>query len=126
MPKELETSEKTQSEWNVDDLIDNPKKYGLPTFEEFSKDPSKWKRGVEELFEVVDRGSTQLNRLIRKHEYRILGYKCDTLEEVQRIMNSEGIRLDDCEIRGDLQTENAGKLKVIVDFVPKNKLTHVT
>lgn len=122
MPKEPEMLENTQSQWDVDDIIDNPQKYGLPTFQEFAKNPSKWKQGVEELFETVDRGSTQLKPLIRKHEYRILGYKCKTLEEVQRIMNAEGIKLEDCDIKGDLKEESAGKLKVIVDFVPKNKM----
>jgi hypothetical protein len=122
MPKEPETFETTQSQWEVDDLIDNPGKYGLPTFQEFAKNPAKWKQGVEELFEIVDRGSTQLNRLIIKHEYRILGYKCKTLEEVQRIMNAEGVSLNDCEIKGDLKEESAGKFKVVVDFVPKNKM----
>ena len=126
MQNELETPENTQSQWTVDDLLDNPNKYGLPTFQEFAKNPAKWKQGVEELFEIVDKGSTELNRLIRKHEYRILGYKCDSLEEVQRIMNAEGIRLEDFEIKGDLHRETAGKLKVIVDFVPKNKMTNVT
>lgn len=111
--------EKTQSQWDMDDILDNPHKYGLPTIQEFAANPQRWKQGVEELFEVVDRGSTQLNRLIRKHEYVILGYKTDKLEEVQRIMQSEGMRLDQFTIKPELIRETAGKVKVIVEFVPK-------
>lgn len=117
-----EATEKVQSQWDLDDLLDAPHKYGLPTFEEFAKNPEKYKGGVEQLFEVVDKGSNQLNRLIRKHEYRILGYKCKTLEEVQKIMNAEGIKLDEVTLVPELVRESAGKLTVIVEFKLKGVL----
>jgi hypothetical protein len=109
-----------QSEASLDDMIDNPHKYGLPTIEEFSKNPEKFRTGVESLFEVADKGSTNLNRLIRKHEYRIMGYKCKTLEEVQKIMNAEGRKLDEYVLKPELVRDAVSKLTCIVTFVLKD------
>ena len=110
-----------KSEASLDDMIDRPHKYGLPTIEEYAANPEKYRKGVEELFEIVDKGSTSLNRLIRKHEYRIMGYKCKTLEEVHKIMSAEGKTISDYTAKPELiDNLTAGKLTCIVTFVLKD------
>lgn len=115
---ETQAPEQTLS---LDDILDNPKKFGIPTFEDFAKSPEKYRTSLEHLFESVDRGSSALNRLIIKHEYLILGHRADSLEQVQRIMTEEGYTLDQLTIQPELHKETAGKLKVVVSFIPKER-----
>lgn len=119
MPKGPAMRENVQSATNMDEIFENPNKFGVPTFEQFSKNPDKYRRPVEGLFETADKGSTVLKGLIKEHVYEIMGYRTKSLEEVQRIMRNEGANPDDYEMRPELERLTAGKLRAIVRIVKK-------
>lgn len=101
----------------LEDMLNNPKAYGLPTYEEFAANPEKWRKARESVFEMVDIGSTNgLKNYVVKHEYEILGYKCKTLEEVQRIADNEGLEVSKLEIKPEILPQGGGKCNILVRF----------
>ena len=104
----------------LEDLLNNPKAYGLPTFEEFAAKPEKWRQSAERIFEMVDIGSTNgLKNVVAKHEYEILGYKCNSLEEDERVAKNEGIALASLEIKPEILPQGGGKCNILVRFTKK-------
>jgi hypothetical protein len=104
---------------SMEDIIENPAKYGAPTFEQYCANREKYLGRKDEILGVVSAGSRVLGNVIMKQEYEISGYKCRTLEEVERVANSEGIPLNELTIEPDLQYEGGNKGRLIVRFVRK-------
>ena len=69
--------------------MDDPSKYGLPTFEEFCKSPDKYRVNPESNFISMSDG-TKIMRELRRHIYFIDGHRTEKLEEVQRIARDLG------------------------------------
>ncbi len=107
----------------VDEILEDPSRYGLPTFEQFSKNPSAWRFGDEYLLESVDAGSKILNKGFRKYTYEIAGYKTDSLEEVQRIAGNEGLNLKTMEMRPRVIPDVFGFETIHVQFVTRGNGT---
>lgn len=80
------------------DVSKNPKKYGLPTFEEFAKNPDKYRLKKEYALDAIDKG-TSLFRNVSHHVYKIktksgMIYDCgESLEKAQYIAKQEGFDL---------------------------------
>ena len=102
----------------LDDVLENPNKFGAPTFEEFKRNREKYLGREDDKLAFADRGSTILRRDIKKHIYEIEGYRCKTLEEVERVASSQGIPLKQLDYKPELIQCGAGKYDVIVKFVP--------
>lgn len=101
----------------LDDIISNPKDFGAPTFEEFAKNPEKWKFASEHVLNMVDVGSLgPLKKFIAKQTYEIAGYKCDSLEEVERIAKNEGYDIRFLEINPQVIKEGGDKYSIHVVF----------
>lgn len=105
--------------WN--ELISDPKKFGFPTFDEYVANREKFLGDSEEALSTADRGSTVLNRTVKRHIYEIEGYRCKSLEEVERIAKSQGIDIRALDYRPQLVQAGAGKFDVIVRFVSKSE-----
>ena len=54
-----------------DEVMADPKSFGMPTFDEFAKNPETLLGRDDERLQEVDRGSTQLNRVVRRQIYEI-------------------------------------------------------
>lgn len=101
----------------VDDVLANPGKFGVPTFEEFSKNPAKYRDSVQARLGRIDKSSVTLNGLIEKQTYKVAGYECKTLEEAERIAKNEGIDLMRCKLCPQIvQGSMAGKYRIIVEL----------
>lgn len=110
------------SEFDLNEL----QKLGFPTFDQFKKNPDKWRKGLEEIFVSVE-GSVQ-NRFARdrlvhqKYMWRDQ-YKCDSIEQVQRIAEGEGYKANDleiCPLKIMLDgTDVGGRTELVVQFWPK-------
>lgn len=111
-------------ELTIEDLERDPHKFGLPTFEEFSKNPEKWRKVPDELFALVDVGSTNgLKNLVVAHEYEVSGYKCKTLEEVERVALNEGMDIKMMDIKPEVIPLGGGKCNILVRFVARKPTT---
>lgn len=66
---------------------------GFPTFEEFSKNPDKYRDTLDNVMERIDNGPKQYRTNLEKTVYYFETYKCDSLEQAQRIASEEGLDL---------------------------------
>lgn len=102
----------------VDDLAANPHKYGLPTMEEYAQDPERFKMlmSADDFMAQIDRGSQTLSRHVTGHEYWVGPYKCDSLEQAERILKEHGQSVTAQTFEPDLVQEAGGKYTVKVKF----------
>lgn len=103
----------------LDDLIENPAKYGAPSWEEFQKHPEKFRKRKDHLFAVADASSKKLGKVITKQVYWMDGVKCDTPEKAQETMYNLGITPDELQLKIDL--EDIGGQKAIAHIYFKRK-----
>lgn len=101
------------------DLVEMAESCGFPSFDEYCKNVEKYTGRADAALAEVDRGSTQLNRTVQKHIYEIEGFKCKTLEEVERVAESMGIKLRELDYRPQVQTNTSGGVDIKVNFVSK-------
>ena len=106
---------------STDEIFDDPEAFGLPTFEQFSKSPEKWVGREDDRLMEVDRGSTMLNKHVQRHIYEIEGFRCKSIEEVERVALSQGIPLRELDYRPQVVPSSAGKCDLLVRFVSKKK-----
>ena len=116
----------TYNDPKFDDILENPQHYGMPSFEEFRKNPDKfrerWHGKTDDVLGCVSNGSTLdgLKSRLDKDEYYIWGYKARNLEEVERIAKAEGVRLNVLEPIPELiPTGHNGEAKMKVTFMTK-------
>ena len=105
---------------NFDDLVKDPKKYGLPTFEEFCKNPKAFRKNPEESFLHAETGSTIFYKNV-KHRWFIDGFECKSLEEVERIARDQGYEISDLDLEPEIIPAGGGKAEFHVKFVNKPK-----
>ena len=69
-----------------EEFFQNPTKYGFCSFAEYRKNPDKWKPQKDVLLHSVDNGATEstLKSKIKGYRYFLEGYRCETIEEVER------------------------------------------
>ena len=107
----------SDNDLTIEDLMVDPKSFGAPTFEEFAKNPDKWRLAKERIFDQVDVGSLgPLKNFIAKQTYEIAGYKCSSLEEVERVAKNEGYDIRFLEIAPQIVKEGADKYSIHVVF----------
>lgn len=102
---------------SFDEIMANPEAYGLPSFDQFAKNPNLLVERDDERFTEVDRGSRNLDRHVQRHIYEIEGYRCKSLEEVERIANAQGIPLRELDYRPEVIPQGGGKCDLLVKFV---------
>lgn len=102
-----------------DDVMEDPTKFGLPTFDEFAKNPDLLFGKEDERLTEVERGSTNLNRVVKRYIYEIEGYRCKTLQEVERVARSMGINLRELDYQPQMEPNTSGKFDIKVKFVSK-------
>lgn len=106
-------------EISINDIYDDPKAYGMPTFEEFRKNPERWTGRADAALADVSEGGTEVKNQYRKQTYEIEGYRCGTLEEVERIALSQGIKLKELDYRPQMIPQGGGQWDILVKFVSK-------
>lgn len=108
---------------DMSDLVSNPHDYGFFTFDEFCKNRAKiMGPGAEEdaLASVANGGI--FNKYTKRHRYEIAGYRCKTLEEVQRVSKSQGIPIHD--FKATIIDQGCGKGDILVKFMSKEEASN--
>lgn len=75
----------------IEDVVQNPHHYGMPTFEEYVKNRDKYLGRKDDWFSAVDKGSSILSRRVKKHIYKVHGVTCESLEQAERIAGEMGL-----------------------------------
>jgi hypothetical protein len=104
---------------SFEDVMNDPTAFGMPTFDEFARNPETLLGKADERLQEVDRGSTNLNKVVKRHIYEIEGYRCRTLEEVERVAKSMGINLKEMDYQPQMEPNTSGKFDIKVKFVSK-------
>lgn len=108
---------KNLSEATFDEVMADPGAYGLPTFDQFAKNPDLLIERDDARFAEVDRGSRSLDRHVVRHIYEIEGYRCKSLEEVERVAKAQGIPLRELDYKPEVIPQGGGKCDLLVKFV---------
>ena len=110
---------------DIEDIMRDPKKYGAPTFEEFSRNPWRYRKQMTNVFDIADRGS-QILGMVQDHKYEFIGskktYKCDSLEEVERVAIQEGCGVDDLEMKPEIIPLGGGLADILIRFRKKQRI----
>jgi len=106
-------------ETNLDDIMDDPAKFGVPTFQQFLKKPEIMLGLKERVFNTVDAGSQFLNAYKIDTRFKYQKYETKKLEELQKI--EEGIKFEDLKFRSQVVDQTANTLKIIVEFYSQKK-----
>lgn len=112
----------------LEDIIENPKAYGaalginVPTFDEFRKNPDKYKTGPLSLLEVAEQGPLNFRRHLRTIRYHIGGEEVKTLEAVEQRAKDLGWDLLRMEMKPELEQVTGGRIDVHVKFVQKEQV----
>lgn len=72
------------------DILENPAKFGAPTFDQFCKQYDQWKSHRNKL-DSIDNGPKGLSSITKKVRYSIDGVPCDNLEQVEKRANDFGV-----------------------------------
>lgn len=105
------------AELTIDYILQNPGKFGLPSFDEYAKNPDKYNIRPDETLACVANGNTILQRDIKRHVYHICGYQVESLEKVETIALDHGWDLAKMDIKPHLEQAGAGKYEIHVNFV---------
>lgn len=105
----------------LEDLFNEPDKYGAPSFQHFAKNKEKYFGTETESFAEVDKGSLIFKKGLRKFRFEILGYRCKTLEEVERICREQGINIRALEYQPEFIPLGGGEAEMLVKFVSKDE-----
>lgn len=103
-------------------LQQNPGSMGFCTFEEFRKNPAKWRPDPEQLFASVERAASIVNKDMKWIRYEIDFYKCDTLEKVQDVCRQIGYREGDLTAKILIDQLGGGKCGLTVKFFHKDRI----
>jgi hypothetical protein len=114
-----EDIEKIQRATNFD-VANDPHKFGAPTFEEFKRNREKYMGRDDDTLESAEKGSQTLKKYVKRYLYEIEGYRCRTLDEVDRVATSQGIPIKDLDYRPTVVPLGGGKFDILVKFISKS------
>lgn len=75
----------------AEDVMANPHKFGMPTFQEFKKSRGSWKKSKDNWFGAIEKGSELLGRMVKRHVYFLRGYEFKNLEGVETAAINMGL-----------------------------------
>jgi hypothetical protein len=113
---------------SLEDLMDNPASFGAPSFEEFSRDPDRFRNRQDHLLAIADDGSKLegLKKRLGVIRWEIDDYKMDNPEQIERYCKDEGIdMLNDLELKPFLVEGVSGKIDLVNRYSRKSKILGV-
>lgn len=101
----------------VEDILQDPNKFGAPTLEQFKQNREKYLGRADHWFQAVDKGSSALSRRVKKHIYKLKGYRVESLEKLEQIAESMGLDPFKLVPRPQVEDVGGGWCNLIVTFV---------
>lgn len=106
----------------IEDIMKEPSKYGMPTFSQFKNNRHKYLGRPDEKLSQADAGSQILGRYVKRQTYECMGYKCKTIEEVERVALQHGIEIKDLVYHPELIPLGGNWADLHVRFFSKTEL----
>lgn len=112
-----------REEFSLDDIERDATRIGIPTRAEFMARPQHyiekfWGKKDDTLAQTSN-GSTLFRKVIRKETFEFRGFKANTLEEIQRICENEGVDIGSLVMHPDFIPVEGGKFDVTTRFLTK-------
>ena len=105
---------------SLEDLEQNPNKYGMPTLDEFSRNREKYMGREDDEIAAIDAGDPALGC---RQKYYVEHYRVDSLEQAQRIALDMGLNLfHDFIVDPQLRTDSGGGFYNEVRFRSKRSI----
>lgn len=96
------------------------KSAGFPTFDEYAKNPDKYRDTWEEVFQCIEHGPEVLRDLTAgKHVLKVCGTKCESIGQMIRIAKDMGFDLKKMTFEVNLENVGGGKFIHHVNLIPK-------
>lgn len=113
------------SDMTLDDMLSVLVPAGFPTFDEFRRNPDKYRDRPEQLFESAEASTQTFRRAVVKQKYCWRNtYPCDSLEQIERIAREEGFNVNDLEMQPGVISKtgtNRDQVEITVHFWPKDE-----
>lgn len=104
----------------IDDIAENPTKFGMPTLDEFTRNKEKWMGRDDDEIAAIDRGDPVLGC---RQRYYIENYRVESLEQAERIARDMGLNLfHDFVVHPQLRPDHGAGFYNEVTFRPKRDL----
>ncbi len=103
----------------MEDLMANPKAYGLPTFDEYCAQPDNYRKSFKRMMTEIELGPDTYRKDTREISYWVGLNKCKTPERAVDIMLDMGWNPIHVDSKIDTETGSAGKLIFNVRFYQK-------
>jgi hypothetical protein len=99
---------------------------GFPSFDEFKKNPDKWRRGTDDFFKTLDDSSQVFRKAIKETKYFWKDeIECKSLEMLERVAKEEGFHPDQLEMcpkkRSLTGTNELGGVGMYIQVWPKEE-----
>lgn len=104
------------------DIMNNPVKYGAPTLQDFKSRRSYYANGHNKTFGRIDKGGAIANKYTKKQIFEIEGYRCKTLEEVERVALNLGLDLKTLKYQAHFLPLGGGSADMLVKFISEADL----
>jgi hypothetical protein len=82
----------------TEDMLADPHKFGLPTFQEFCSYPGKWKRRNDESFQALDKGPSIFREALKKIKFFVNGKSLKSIEELEKALGDHGHQMSDLRL----------------------------
>lgn len=103
-------------ELSLSDIQKDPEKYGVPTFEQFRKNPDKYRAVLseQEQLGIIDNGGQNLKRYTKERVFKVLGQEFKSLERAESFCKNHGIPIKDWKVVTNNMGGQFGKETVII------------
>lgn len=115
-------SNRITADTTVQDLLENPHYYGVPSFEDFKSNPKKYRKNPEHFLDMSDNQVGKLGKIINKKIWFMDGVRCDTPEKAQAVMLDKGLKEDDLQFAPELVDIGGQKADLHIHFRKKTNL----
>jgi hypothetical protein len=126
MSSRFELPASSKNEFGVP-LTDEQLKYlrlsGFPTFDQFQKEPDKYRGGWEEIFACIENGPDILRNATKgKHVLKVVGRRVESIGQMIRVARDMGFDLKKMTFEVNLEKASGGKFVHHVNLVPDKSL----
>lgn len=109
----------------LEDMLEVLIPMGFPTFDEFRKNPDKWRESKSSFFESIDRSMVHDRKNLAKQKiYWRYGKEAFTLEKLEGVCKDNGYEIDQVDMLPFRMKNSSGtgKDEVLVRVFPKHEL----
>ncbi len=110
----------------IEDIAQDPHKYGAPTFEEFVANKEKYIGRSDDWFSAIDKGSSILSRRVKKQVYILKGYRVESLEKLETLAKNMGLNPWKLQPRPQIIDLGGGWCNLDVHMVDPSEVSNET